>query len=300
MCFEDHEAQALPREVVASGKASLACANNNDIERSVHMRSYLRQTTLRAALDACEVLTENLGVFVPGGKIVRMESTGDYCAYEKAVEHLADRWILLIGREIAIHGSRGFNALADSLPGISRSVLSRRLRKMQDFGLIVREQSDRPRLAPYRLAPAGENLVPTLMSLNSWAERFVPEDPAAVQHDPDVIQFWLMRRVDVKASPDPPAVIVLQLGGPTSQAAWLVVGRGAAASLCIEDPLLPSERYVYVDGGATALFPVSRGLRGWEDAIRDRTVALFGDPDLVRALPEWFLPAESSVTASSA
>ena len=60
-----------------------------------------------------------------------MKPSDDYCSFTKAVEHLGDRWSLLIVRELAIHGSLGFNALADTLPSISRSVLARRLRKLE-------------------------------------------------------------------------------------------------------------------------------------------------------------------------
>jgi len=222
-----------------------------------------------------------------------MSESGDYCSFEKAVEHLGDRWSLLIIRELAMQGPRGFNALADSLPGISRSVLVRRLRKLADFGLIAREASLGPRLAPYRLAPAGEQLVPTLQSLVQWADRWAPEDPAAAQHDPDVIGFWLTLRVHPRDLPDPPVVMVFTIDGPRSRQAWLVLQRGAAPSLCGEDPGLNPDRYVYVEADADDLYPISRGLRDWAAAITNRSVRLYGAPDLIRALPTWFLPADA-------
>src|SRR5688572_3754909 len=48
----------------------------------------------------------------------------EYCSYTKAVEFLGDRWCLLIVRDLAMFGPRGFNELATGLPGhISRSTL---------------------------------------------------------------------------------------------------------------------------------------------------------------------------------
>jgi len=222
-----------------------------------------------------------------------MLRAGDYCSYEKAAEHLADRWIFLIARELALHGPLGFNALADALPGISRSVLARRLRKLQDFGLIARDRSSRPHLAPYRLAPAGQHLVPTLTLLNEWAERWIPEDPAVIEHDPDVITFWLMQRVYGERLPTTPAVLVFQIGGPSTQQAWLVLQQGAEPSLCIEDPLLAPDRYLYVEAGADALLPLARGLTGWHQAIRSGSVSVYGDPSLLRTLPSWFQAPET-------
>lgn len=221
-----------------------------------------------------------------------MQPVGDYCSFEKAAEHLADRWVFLIARELALHGSLGFNALADALPGVSRSVLARRLRKLQEFGLIVRKSENGSRSISYQLAPAGQHLIPTLMSLNNWAERWIPEDPAVAQRDPDVITFWISRRVDEKSDlPRTPAVLVFQVGGPSSQQSWLVLQRGTEPSLCLEDPLLAPERYVYVEADADALYPISRGDQDWRDAIQRRSVHLYGEPRLLRALPDWFQPA---------
>ena len=223
-----------------------------------------------------------------------MKPSGDYCSFTKAVEHLGDRWSLLIVRELAIHGSLGFNALADTLPSISRSVLARRLRKLEELGIIERTGRSAPaRPAPHRLTPAGEQLVPTLISLRSWAERWVPEDPAMVQRDPDVIMLWMTHRADPSTAPERRAVLEFEVGGARAKKVWLVLERGALPSICFDDPGLPPERYVHVDADATTLYPISRGLRTWNSAIADASVALYGNPVLVRAMPGWFRPGDS-------
>jgi DNA-binding HxlR family transcriptional regulator len=235
-----------------------------------------------------EVLSRNLAIRGRWENLNVMQLAGDYCAYEKAAEHLADRWVLLIGRELAIQGPLGFNALANALPGISRSVLARRLRKLQDFGLICRDGLSDSHQGRYRLAPAGLNLIPTLMSLNDWAERWIPEDPAVIEHDPDVVTFWLSRRIDGQSLPETPAVLVFQIGGPTEQHVWLVLQAGAEPSLCIEDPLLDQDRYLYVEADADALLPIARGLVSWQQAIGNQSVSVYGDPAIVRSFPAWF------------
>jgi DNA-binding HxlR family transcriptional regulator len=213
---------------------------------------------------------------------------GEYCPYAKAAEHLGDRWSLMIVKELAMHGSRGFNALASGLPGISRSVLVRRLRLLEELGVIMRDPGVPSRRAPYRLAPAGEQLVPTLLSLDSWARRWVPEDPALALRDPDVITFWLTNRVEPRALPDRQVVVVFDIAGPRATRQWLVLERGAPPSICHEDPGLALERYLYVEADAADLYPIAKGLSDWSSAIADRAVLLFGEPTLVRALPGWF------------
>ena len=59
----------------------------------------------------------------------------EYCAFTKAVEHLGDRWGLLIVRELALLGPQGFNTLATGLPGhVSQSVLTDKLRELEEMG----------------------------------------------------------------------------------------------------------------------------------------------------------------------
>jgi DNA-binding HxlR family transcriptional regulator len=212
----------------------------------------------------------------------------DYCAFTKAIEHLGDRWSLLIVRELFMFGPQGFNTLASGLPGhVSRSVLSARLRKLEELGLVAREAPG-SRQAPYRLAPAGEQLVPTLKSLWQWAERWIPEDPAVARRDPTVIAFWLSQRVIGAAVPDRQAVVEISVTGPHETRSWLLLEPGSAPEVCLEDPNLDQSRYVYVEADAEGLLPLARGERSWGDAIADRSVELYGEPDLVAALPGWF------------
>jgi len=217
-----------------------------------------------------------------------MANGQEYCHFTKAVENLGDRWSLLILGHLVRTGPHGFNALTSLLPGISRSVLADRLRHLEELGLVVRDPSVRRRVAPYCVTPAGAQLGPVLGALTDWALRWVPEDPAMAERDPDVIGWWLSHLVEPASAPSVAAVIQLDIRGPRPRRVWLVIEPGNDPSLCDEDPLLGEERYVYVEGSADALFRVAKGWTGWRDAIDDRSIELFGDPRLVRELPSWF------------
>jgi DNA-binding HxlR family transcriptional regulator len=217
-----------------------------------------------------------------------VSSTGDYCAFSKAVEHLGDRWSLLIVRELFLDGTRGFNALVDGMPGVSRSVLAARLRKLEDLDLIMRDRSSGHGVPGYQLTFAGRELGPVLQGLRSWSDRFVPQDPAMVDRDPDNVLAWLSQRVDRHAAPDRAVVVDLSIQGTRAKRAWLVLERGVDPSICLEDPLLGESRYVFVEADVRTLYPLSRGLRDWSAAIADGSVQLFGEPTLIEAFPGWF------------
>jgi DNA-binding HxlR family transcriptional regulator len=213
----------------------------------------------------------------------------EYCSFTKAVEQLGDRWSLLIVRELHIFGPQGFNTLASGLPGrVSRSVLAARLRKLCELGLVARPGRAGSQTAPYRLTPAGEELMPTLRSLWQWAEHWIPQDPAAAQREPTLILWWLRHRVAVDALPAQQVALQFALATGGANRQWLLLAAGVEPELCDEDPLIAEERYVHVDGDAAALLPIARGTQSWAEALAVRSVRLYGDPALVRGLPSWF------------
>jgi len=224
----------------------------------------------------------------------------DYCAFTKAVEHLGDRWSFLIVRELAMFGPQGFNTLAGGLPGhVSRSVLTDKLRKLEEIGLVAHDPAAGSRSAPYCLTPAGEQLMPTLKSLWQWAEKWVPEDPAMAQRDPTIILWWLTHRVDVRTAPERQVALEVAMRGNDADRCWLLLARSTEPTLCLEDPLIGQDRYVYVEADAADLYPIARGTRSWTDAVADGSVRVYGQPELVAALPGWFMPIEPSEDARS-
>jgi DNA-binding HxlR family transcriptional regulator len=220
-------------------------------------------------------------------------ASGNYCAFTKAVERLGDRWSLLIVRELVLFGRQGFNALADGLPGhISRSVLTGKLRKLEELGIVARLPSPGGRTAEYLLTPVGQELRPVVRALLGWAEKWVPENPAVAQRDPGVIVWWLAHRVDPARVPERQVVLEIAMPGADVPRGWLLLARDTEPTLCAEDPMLDPDRYVYVDTDPAGLYPIARALRTWTEAIDDGSVRVYGEPALVREMPSWFTPTE--------
>lgn len=94
-----------------------------------------------------------------------------YCGAARALDVVGDRWTLLIVREL-MFGPRRFTDLLDGLPGISRNLLSERLRALERDRLIAREQLPPPAARQvYELAQDGRDLADALVPLVAWGAR---------------------------------------------------------------------------------------------------------------------------------
>jgi DNA-binding HxlR family transcriptional regulator len=220
--------------------------------------------------------------------VVTARGADDYCALTKAVEHLADRWTLLIIVDLIRSGPRGFNALAAGVPGrISRSVLAERLRRLERLGVVARD-GQKGAGGTYRLTAVGHGLTPTVLSLRDWAGVWLPDDPAAAEDDPDLVLARLTRRIDETRLPERRTVLEMRTHYAHEHRCWLVLERGREPYGCFEDPLLDESRYVYLAATITVLLALAYGTHRWAQGLADGSVVVSGDPDLIRQLPNWF------------
>jgi DNA-binding HxlR family transcriptional regulator len=112
----------------------------------------------------------------------------DACSIARTLALVGDRWTLLVLRDVA-NGVRRFDELAGHL-GIARNVLSRRLARLTDEGLVERSAYREPGARErhqYRLSQAGRDLVPVLLAFMAWGDRHLagPEGPPVVVRHAD-------------------------------------------------------------------------------------------------------------------
>ncbi|MBB5517869.1 winged helix-turn-helix transcriptional regulator [Amphiplicatus metriothermophilus] len=89
------------------------------------------------------------------------------CVLAYALDLLGERWTMLIIRELFL-GPRRFGDLHAALPGIGTNLLSKRLKELEEAGLIVGPGPGEAR-GSYRLSEEGENLRPTVHALMYWS-----------------------------------------------------------------------------------------------------------------------------------
>ena len=109
----------------------------------------------------------------------------EQCSIRRALEVAGNRSALLIMRE-ALYGTTRFDDFAGRA-GISEPVTATRLRDLVDHGLLRREPyrdpGQRTRMA-YRLTEMGADLLPVLVALMNWGDRWLSDagGPVAVRH----------------------------------------------------------------------------------------------------------------------
>ena len=107
-----------------------------------------------------------------------------YCALARALDVAGDRWTLLIVRELA-PGARRFTDLVDGLPGISRKLLTERLRDLERDGVIARQELPPPAARRvYELTDAGRDLAHAMAPLIAWGVRRLGERKASESFRP--------------------------------------------------------------------------------------------------------------------
>ncbi|HEX7820977.1 MAG TPA: helix-turn-helix domain-containing protein [Sphingobium sp.] len=113
----------------------------------------------------------------------RQEITGfEGCSLPSALEVMGERWSFLILRA-AVNGIVHFEDFQAAL-GIARNILSNRLVKLVENGILSREpvEEDKRKVA-YRLTAKGRGLLPAMIALRQWGEKWgsgVPCTPVLV------------------------------------------------------------------------------------------------------------------------
>ena len=101
---------------------------------------------------------------------------GHYCPVAHALEMVGDRWSLLIIRDLLQQPQR-FTDILRCSANITPKWLTLRLRKLEEVGIVEREEQPGRREVWYRLTPAGYELRPVVDSLWTWGLRYAMRPP---------------------------------------------------------------------------------------------------------------------------
>ncbi len=213
-----------------------------------------------------------------------MRTYGQYCPIARASEVLAERWTPIVLRTM-LTGADTFNAIAAGVPGMSRSLLTSRLRGLERAGVITIGDNPQGQGSTYHPTAAGRDLFGVLAAMGSWAERWLELRPEHV--DPGmVLHLWCSQYLATDDLPTRRVVVRFDFPDePTASRRLWVVFDGDASEVCRTQPGADEDLVVTAD--AMALTQWHTGHLEWSDAVRQGDIVVAGPTGLARDLPSW-------------
>jgi DNA-binding HxlR family transcriptional regulator len=172
-----------------------------------------------------------------------------FCPLAMAAEVLCTRWTMVLMREL-IAGSTRFNDLRRGVPKMSPTLLSQRLKELEQSGIVERRrlQSEKG-VFEYRLTEAGRDIGPVVEAMGFWGQKWVESELSLKNLDPSLL-MWDMRR-NLNPEPLPKTRTVVQFLysdlPPTKSHWWLVIEPAGDVDLCWSDPGFDIDLYVTTD-----------------------------------------------------
>jgi DNA-binding HxlR family transcriptional regulator len=202
-----------------------------------------------------------------------------------AAEILCTRWTMLVVREM-IAGSTRFNDLRRGVPKMSRTLLSQRLKELEEAGIVERHPVPGGQgIHDYHLTPAGRDLVPVIEAFGNWGQKWVESRLTLGNLDPSLLMWDMHRNLD--PTPLPPRRTVVQFWypevNPAQRAYWLVVEPEGEVDLCSIDPGFEVDLYVSTD--LRTMTAIWMGLTT-VSAARER-IEFQGDREIARSMQQW-------------
>jgi len=212
-----------------------------------------------------------------------MKGYGQYCPIAKATEVVGERWTNLVIRELAA-GSHTFNDLRRGLPLMSPSLLSSRLKTLEEAGVVERTSAGGH--VDYTLTEAGEELAKIIWQLGTWGHRWVRSELTAEDLDPSLLVWDIHRTIDPGYFKAPRTVIRIEFSDYTSKFRfwWLVITPGNV-DVCYQNPGYELDLEISTD--LKTLTAAWMGDTTIMKAIREKLIVVSGSGYLKKNIAVW-------------
>ena len=210
-----------------------------------------------------------------------------FCPVAMASEILGARWTINVIREL-VCGSTRFNDLRRGLPRISPALLSKRLKELEEHGVVERVPAPRePDIMEYHLTAAGQDLAPIIEAIGAWGHRWTETEPQLENLDAGLLMWDMRRNLNVEKLP--PQRTVIQFIYPdckeTERNWWIMVDPEDGADLCVVEPGFDVDLYVRAD--LRTMTAIWMGLDTVAKAVDQQRMVLIGDAALQSDMLGW-------------
>ncbi len=205
-----------------------------------------------------------------------------FCALARAAELIGERWTLLVVRELLL-GPKRFTDLRERLPDVSSSVLTERLARLEEDGLVRRETLEPPAASTvYELTDHGRALEPVVFELIRWGARFLFPPRPAEHFDPEGLRLVLAAYA--RKTRAPAGSMNVRVRAEDREAVIHIAG-GAKGTSVRRGPA--SADVTITTDGITVLGLMSGRVEPSE-AMRDGRVQAEGDQEVLSSFPDFF------------
>jgi len=210
-----------------------------------------------------------------------------FCPVAMAAEILCTRWTVVLLREM-IAGSTRFNDLRRGVPRMSPALLSQRLKKLEQAGVIERVRARGvPEVFEYQLSPSGQDLRCLIEDFGVWGQRWIETKLTLENCDPQLLMWDMRRNLDPRPLPRKRSTI--QFVYPDVAAVhrtwWLVVHPDRVVDLCSVDPGFEVDLYVSSD--LKTMTAIWMGLKSVRSAVHQKDMKLSGSRQLASHMQTW-------------
>jgi FAD/FMN-containing dehydrogenase/DNA-binding HxlR family transcriptional regulator len=213
-----------------------------------------------------------------------MRGYGQFCPIARASEVLAERWTPIILRNLLL-GCKTFNEISSGAPGLSRALLTKRLRELHRAKVIEIKPKPDGHGSLYEVTPAGRELWGVLVAMGDWAEKWKQVSPEHA--DPDMV-LWSWCHGFMRRDLLPEHRVNIRFKFKIRQReirVWLLI-ENKEAELCSFDPGFEEDAVVTIEDHL-AFARWHLGLVDWGTAVRSNAIRIEGKRVIARALPTW-------------
>jgi DNA-binding HxlR family transcriptional regulator len=213
-----------------------------------------------------------------------MAEYGQFCPVAKATDIIGERWTVLILRELLL-GTTRYIDFQRGLSRISPTLLSKRLKALEEKGLIVRKRSPGQKNHEYFLTACGRELEPIIEHLAVWGMRWARGQMTDSELDVEFLMWDLQRRLQTDRLPDGETVLCFTFDELKQFKTWWLVACGEEVDLCTENP--GKDVDLYINTRVRDLVEVWSGDLDLKKALRDKLIRTHGNTHLARTMPDW-------------
>lgn len=216
---------------------------------------------------------------------------GMICPITRACDILEPRWTIpiLVGLWA---GATRFNDLRREVGSISPGLLSRRLKELEEMGLVERVTDRATGSVDYLRTEAAIALEPALDALAKWAQCFIEAEVALCTVSVSNM-MWKMRTVfDPDTLPRRRVILQFRFSDPDLEYAtyWAILRPGAAVEICTSLPGFDID--LYIETNRVSLHGILLGRATVAGELANGQLYLSGDPVLARTMQRWLKLSE--------